>query len=103
MSRRVQSAQLYSAMPFMESIGVFNQMVLDFIWVVSLYKSFMCDAGQFLWMEHTRVMVFIASPRLTSLSELMDMKVYLADIPIYDVTRELVLLNQQRIAEIDVA
>ena len=31
------------------------------------------------------------------------MNVFLADIPIYDVTRELVLLNQQRIAEIDIA
>jgi len=28
---------------------------------------------------------------------------YLSDIPVYDVTRELVLLNQQRIAEIDIA
>ena len=48
-------------------------------------------------------MIFIGSPRLTSLDELMEMDVYLADIPLYDVTRELVLLNQQRIAEIDVA
>lgn len=31
------------------------------------------------------------------------MNVFLSDIPLYDVTRELVLLNQQRIAEIDVA
>ena len=28
---------------------------------------------------------------------------YLSDIPVHDVTRELVLLNQQRIAEIDIA
>ncbi|PVD24162.1 hypothetical protein C0Q70_14632 [Pomacea canaliculata] len=49
-----------------------------------------------------RHMIFISSPRLTSLNELLEMKVYLADIPLYDVTRELVLLNQQRIAEIDV-
>ena len=28
---------------------------------------------------------------------------YLSDIPLYDVTRELVLLNQQRVAEIEVS
>ncbi|XP_041349323.1 guanylate cyclase soluble subunit beta-2-like [Gigantopelta aegis] len=59
--------------------------------------------GQMMWLEDTRHMIFIGSPRLTSLDELMEMNVFLADIPLYDVTRELVLLNQQRIAEIDVA
>ncbi|KAH9496326.1 Guanylate cyclase soluble subunit beta-2 [Bulinus truncatus] len=56
-----------------------------------------------IWLSDTLNMIFIGSPRLTSLNELMEMNVYLADIPLYDVTRELVLLNQQRIAEIDIA
>ena len=60
-------------------------------------------AGQMIWMEHSHVMMFVGSPRLTSLNELLEMKVYLADIPLYDCTRELILLNQQRIAELDVA
>ena len=60
-------------------------------------------SGQMMWMESSRLMIFIGSPRLRSLSELVEMKVYLADIPLYDCTRELILLNQQRIAEIDVA
>lgn len=60
-------------------------------------------AGQMMWLSDIRHMIFICSPRLSSLSELMEMNVYLADIPLYDVTRELVLLNQQRIAEIDIA
>ncbi|XP_046380373.2 guanylate cyclase soluble subunit beta-2-like [Haliotis rufescens] len=59
--------------------------------------------GQMMWLEASHHMIFIGSPRLTSLNELMEMNVYLADIPLYDVTRELVLLNQQRIAEIDIA
>ncbi|XP_059145420.1 guanylate cyclase soluble subunit beta-2-like [Physella acuta] len=59
--------------------------------------------GQMIWLSDTQNMIFIGSPRLTSLNELMEMNVYLADIPLYDVTRELVLLNQQRIAEIDIA
>ncbi|RUS77021.1 hypothetical protein EGW08_015201 [Elysia chlorotica] len=56
-----------------------------------------------IWLHDTKHMIFIGSPRLTSLNELIEMNVYLADIPLYDVTRELVLLNQQRIAEIDIA
>ncbi|XP_046569189.1 guanylate cyclase soluble subunit beta-2-like [Haliotis rubra] len=59
--------------------------------------------GQMIWLDASHHMIFIGSPRLTSLNELMEMNVYLADIPLYDVTRELVLLNQQRIAEIDIA
>ncbi|KAL5013480.1 hypothetical protein ScPMuIL_007750, partial [Solemya velum] len=59
--------------------------------------------GKMMWLSDIQHMIFISSPRLSSLSELMEMNVYLADIPLYDVTRELVLLNQQRIAEIDIA
>ncbi|VDI26455.1 guanylate cyclase soluble subunit beta, partial [Mytilus galloprovincialis] len=59
--------------------------------------------GQMIWLEDIRHMIFISSPRISSLTELMEMNVFLSDIPLYDVTRELVLLNQQRIAEIDVA
>ena len=47
-------------------------------------------------------LIFIGSPRLTSLSELQEKNLFLSDIPLYDVTRELVLLNQQRIAEIEI-
>lgn len=56
-----------------------------------------------IWLEDIKHMIFISSPRISSLTELMEMNVFLSDIPLYDVTRELVLLNQQRIAEIDVA
>lgn len=56
-----------------------------------------------VWMASSRHMMFIGSPRLVSLDELVEMNVFLADIPIYDCTRELILLNHQRIAEIDVA
>jgi len=46
--------------------------------------------------------IFIGSPRLESLNEMQERNMYLSDIPLYDVTRELILLNQQRIAEIEV-
>ncbi|KAI0229136.1 Guanylate cyclase soluble subunit beta-2 [Lamellibrachia satsuma] len=59
--------------------------------------------GQMVWLEDNNYMVYIASLRVTSLTELQERGLYLSDIPVYDVTRELVLLNQQRIAEIDIA
>ncbi len=59
--------------------------------------------GQMIWIEEIRHMMYVSSPRLSSLSELMQLNIYLSDIPLYDVTRELILLNQQRIAEIDIA
>ena len=55
-----------------------------------------------VWMSETKRMIFLGSPRLSDLSELLARNVYLSNIPVYDVTRELVLLNQQRIAEIEV-
>jgi guanylate cyclase soluble subunit beta len=59
--------------------------------------------GQMIWIEEIRHMMYVSSPRLSSLAELMQLNIYLSDIPLYDVTRELILLNQQRIAEIDIA
>ncbi|XP_064606184.1 guanylate cyclase soluble subunit beta-2-like [Liolophura sinensis] len=59
--------------------------------------------GQMVWLEDVDHMIYICSPRLASLTELMEKNVFLSDIPIYDVTRELVLLNQQRIAEIEIS
>ena len=53
-------------------------------------------------MEDIDHIIFMCSPRLSSLTELLEKNVYLSDIPPYDVTRELVLLNQQRIAEIEI-
>ena len=55
-----------------------------------------------IYLEEINHMIFIGSPRLSSLNELQESNLYLSDIPLYDVTRELVLLNQQRIAELEV-
>lgn len=45
---------------------------------------------------------FIASPRLSSLEEMQECNMYLSDIPLFDSSREVVLLNQQRTAELEV-
>ena len=59
-------------------------------------------AGQMILLAETNYIIFVASPRLSSLRELKECKLFLSDIPLHDVTRELVLMNQQRIAEIEI-
>ncbi|XP_076469689.1 guanylate cyclase soluble subunit beta-2-like [Babylonia areolata] len=59
--------------------------------------------GQFMWLTNCSCLLFMGSPHLLSWNDFKEMNVSMADIPLYDCTRELVLLNQQRIAEIDVA
>ncbi|ESO93123.1 hypothetical protein LOTGIDRAFT_119983, partial [Lottia gigantea] len=59
--------------------------------------------GQMIWLKETEHMVFMGSLRITSLNDLVDMNVFISDIPLYDVTRELILLYEQRKAEIDFA
>ena len=53
-------------------------------------------------MDDNDQIIFVASPRLDSLEDMMSRHMFLSDIPLFDVNRELVLLNQQRIAEIEV-
>ncbi|KAM8722710.1 guanylate cyclase soluble subunit beta-2, partial [Acanthopagrus schlegelii] len=57
--------------------------------------------GQMLWMESLRCMLYLCSPKLRSLQELKDVGLHLADLAQHDVTRDLVLLNQQRLAEME--
>ncbi|KAF6018441.1 Gucy1b2 [Bugula neritina] len=65
-------------------------------------SSQMVLKGQIVLEPITSKLFFIGSPRIESLADLKKHNIYLSDIPLYDVTRELVLLNQQRIAEIEV-
>ncbi|KAL8560982.1 hypothetical protein ACOMHN_061196 [Nucella lapillus] len=58
--------------------------------------------GQMLWLEGERRLLFMGSPSLKSLKEMRDTDLHMADIPLFDVTREIVLLYQQRNAEIGI-
>lgn len=46
-------------------------------------------------------MLYVCSPRVASLKELEDRCLHLSDIPQHDVTRDLILFNHQRLAEIE--
>ncbi|KAG7502371.1 guanylate cyclase soluble subunit beta-2-like [Solea senegalensis] len=57
--------------------------------------------GQMMWMDSLGCMLYLCSPKLRSLQELQDVGLHLADLAQHDVTRDLVLLNQQRLAEME--
>ncbi|PIK45567.1 putative guanylate cyclase soluble subunit beta-2 isoform X2 [Apostichopus japonicus] len=57
--------------------------------------------GQMIWMENLNAMLYVCSPRVASLKELEDRCLHLSDIPQHDVTRDLILFNHQRLAEIE--
>ncbi|XP_055988690.1 guanylate cyclase soluble subunit beta-2-like [Sorex fumeus] len=59
--------------------------------------------GQMIWMESTRCMIYMCSPKLRSLQELEERRMHLSDIAPHDTTRDLILLNQQRLAEIELS
>ena len=46
--------------------------------------------------------IFLCSPRLRTLTELQEKQLFICDLPVFDNTREFVLLNQLRQTEIDI-
>ncbi|XP_030638734.1 guanylate cyclase soluble subunit beta-2 [Chanos chanos] len=69
----------------------------------SQQKSLLKLRGQMLWMESLGCMVYLCSPKLRSLQELEERGLHIADIAQHDTTRDLILLNQQRLAEIELS
>lgn len=63
----------------------------------------LCVLGQMMWMESLNCMIYLCSPKLRSLQELEERGLHLADIAQHDTTRDLILLNQQRLAEIELS
>ncbi|XP_047450706.1 guanylate cyclase soluble subunit beta-2-like [Mugil cephalus] len=59
--------------------------------------------GQMIWMPSLDYMLYQASPLLRSLQELEERDMHISDIAPHDVTRDLILLNQQRLAEIELS
>ncbi|XP_042312027.1 guanylate cyclase soluble subunit beta-2-like isoform X1 [Sceloporus undulatus] len=59
--------------------------------------------GQMIWMESVQCMLYLCSPLLRTLHELEERHMHIADIAPHDVTRDLILLNQQRLAEMELS
>lgn len=70
---------------------------------VTSYLSISLFLGQMLWMVPLHCMLYQASPLLRNLQELEERRMYLSDIAPHDATRHLILLNQQRLAEMELS
>ncbi|XP_071844139.1 guanylate cyclase soluble subunit beta-2-like [Apostichopus japonicus] len=62
-----------------------------------------CFRGQMVWMRQQQSFLFLCSPHLTSLRDLTDREMHFSDIAPHDITRDLILFNQQRIAEMELS
>ncbi|XP_069829012.1 guanylate cyclase soluble subunit beta-2-like [Dendropsophus ebraccatus] len=59
--------------------------------------------GYMIWMDSIQCMIYMCSPKLRSLQELEERGMHISDIAKHDVTRDLILLNHQRLAEIELS
>ncbi|XP_040278365.1 guanylate cyclase soluble subunit beta-2-like [Bufo bufo] len=59
--------------------------------------------GYMIWMDSIQCMIYMCSPKLRSLQELEDRNMHISDIAKHDATRDLILLNHQRLAEIELS
>ena len=62
---------------------------------------FPTDAGGVSGDVPQQGMLFLASPRVASLDDLQKFRLFLSDIPLHDMSRDYVLLAEQRSAEVD--
>ena len=64
-------------------------------------KSLLIISGSLTYLESDDYLLFIGSPSVSSLECLIDVGMYVSDIPLYDATRDLILLNEQTKAQVN--
>ncbi|MFH4984511.1 hypothetical protein AB6A40_011220 [Gnathostoma spinigerum] len=58
--------------------------------------------GQMLLIGDRKHLLFICSPCVTSIPEILQFNMRMTSIPLHDVTRDIILLNQQRLSDMGV-
>jgi hypothetical protein len=68
-------------------------------------KSFNFDAmelkGSLIYLEETDCILFIGSPVINDLEELINRGLYMSDVPIHDATRDIILVKEQTKVQVD--
>lgn len=64
-----------------------------------VHRKRMCLKGQMMYLPETDRILYLCSPSVGNLEDLMERGLYLSDIPMHDSTRDLVLLSEQFRAE----
>lgn len=58
--------------------------------------------GQMMLLASKKHIIYLCSPYVTSINELMQYGMRLTAMPLHDATRDLILLNQQRLSDVEV-
>ncbi|VDK52660.1 unnamed protein product [Cylicostephanus goldi] len=57
--------------------------------------------GQMMPVNGGNSIMFLCSPHVTSVRDILDLKLFISDMPMHDATRDLVMLNQSRICQME--
>ncbi|KJH40876.1 hypothetical protein DICVIV_13163 [Dictyocaulus viviparus] len=61
----------------------------------------LCLKGQMLPVNGGDSIMFLCSPNATSVREILSLNLFISDMPLHDATRDLIMLNQSRICQIE--
>ena len=56
--------------------------------------------GQMMFLQESDSMMFLGSPSVEKLEELIGKGIYISDIPIHDATRDVILVGEQTKAQV---
>lgn len=56
--------------------------------------------GQMIYLQETDNILFLGSPSIEKLDELIARGLYISDLPIHDATRDLILVGEQTKAQV---
>jgi hypothetical protein len=62
----------------------------------------MASTGQMIQLASGKHLMYLCSPYVTNIQDLLQHNMRLNNIPLYDATRDLILLNQQRLNEVGI-
>ncbi|CAI5448932.1 unnamed protein product [Caenorhabditis angaria] len=57
--------------------------------------------GEMMPLKDGNSIIFICSPHVTTVRDILDHKLFISDMPMHDATRDLVMLNQSRICQME--
>ncbi|KHJ91153.1 heme NO binding associated [Oesophagostomum dentatum] len=65
------------------------------------FQQPLCLKGQMMPVNSGNSIIFLCSPHVTTVRDILDLKLFISDMPIHDATRDLVMLNQSRICQME--
>lgn len=65
------------------------------------FQQPLCLKGQMMPVCGGNYIIFLCSPHVTSVRDFVNLKLFISDMPVYDATRDLVMLNQSRICQME--